>query len=615
MAGNQNPKSLLAFILACAVILAAAFSYPKWTKERTEATLSWDVMGFYLYLPATFIYKDLKQLTFKDDILKKYNPTSSFYQAYPAKNGNYVMKYPIGLAILYAPFFALASLVAWVAGYPNDGFSFPYQFAISWGGISMSFLGLWVTRKNLLKYFSDEVTAAALLAIVLATNYLNYSGIGAGHTHNWLFTIYALLIHFSIKWHQKPTYRTSVAIGACVGIAALTRPTDIISFLIPLFWGFTEGGQTLKAAFAERLKTIRLHSGKLLTATLVVALFGCIQLIYWKYVSGNWIEYSYQDQGFSWDGVHLRNTFFSFRKGWLIYTPIMSLALIGFYFLYRKNKALFWPCFIFSMINIYIAFSWDIWWYGGSFGQRAMIQGYAILIFPLAAFFQYVVRSKISSILVGLLCAFFVWLNLLQTYQAHFNGILDPEYMTEAYYWRVFGKTKIKPMDKKLLDTDEDFIGERKNIQNIYTNDFERMSDSLSIRLFPKREAGSPNSDSTKVFYLDKDHQFTPILNIPIESLKTGKWIRVSAKFYAPQKEWDTWRMAQLVTNFKQGEQNLKYRAIRVHRFTPPNQWIEAWIDMSIPDEAFDKLEVYFWNANGTKLLYIDDVKVETYDE
>ena len=29
--------------------------------------------------------------------------------------------------------------------------------------------------------------------------------------------------------------------------------------------------------------------------------------------------------------------------------------------------------------------AWDIWWYGGSFGQRALIQAYPVLLFPIAA--------------------------------------------------------------------------------------------------------------------------------------------------------------------------------------------------------------------------------------
>jgi len=66
--------SILAFFLCCAMVIGTALWYPKWEQPQTEATLSWDVMGYYLYLPAAIIYKDLKKLSFKDDIVEKYHP-------------------------------------------------------------------------------------------------------------------------------------------------------------------------------------------------------------------------------------------------------------------------------------------------------------------------------------------------------------------------------------------------------------------------------------------------------------------------------------------------------------------------------------------------------------
>ena len=59
----------------CAVLLAggAFFYYPKWEQSGTEATISWDVAGYYLYLPAVFIYGDLKHLSFGEEMLQKYH--------------------------------------------------------------------------------------------------------------------------------------------------------------------------------------------------------------------------------------------------------------------------------------------------------------------------------------------------------------------------------------------------------------------------------------------------------------------------------------------------------------------------------------------------------------
>jgi len=136
--------SLIAFFISCFVIIAVALWYPKWEKPGTEATLSWDVMGYYLYLPAGLIYKDLEKVAFKEEIIKKYNPTAGFYQAFKhEKSGNYVMKYSIGLAVLYSPFFLLGHAYALISDYPPDGFSLPYQIAISWGSLFIAFLGLW----------------------------------------------------------------------------------------------------------------------------------------------------------------------------------------------------------------------------------------------------------------------------------------------------------------------------------------------------------------------------------------------------------------------------------------------------------------------------------------
>ena len=40
-------------------------------------------------------------------------------------------------------------------------------------------------------------------------------------------------------------------------------------------------------------------------------------------------------------------------------------------------------------------FSWWCWWYGGSFGLRAMIDVYAVWAIPMAAFFTWVYNQKI----------------------------------------------------------------------------------------------------------------------------------------------------------------------------------------------------------------------------
>ena len=220
----------------CALILVASslFFYPKWKKANSEATISWDVSGYYLYLPAALIYQDIKQLDWWAGIDEKYHPGPGMGQAFKHPSGNFVMKYTMGQAIQFLPWFLIANTVAEPLGYPADGFSTPYQAAISWGSLLVALLGLWFLRRVLLVYFSDTVVAAVLLSLVFGSNYLEYAGITGAMTHNWLFTLYSILIFTTIQFYKKPSFGLAALIGLLVGWAALTRPTEVISALIPI---------------------------------------------------------------------------------------------------------------------------------------------------------------------------------------------------------------------------------------------------------------------------------------------------------------------------------------------------------------------------------------------
>ena len=63
-----------------------------------------------------------------------------------------------------------------------------------------------------------------------------------------------------------------------------------------------------------------------------------IQIFYWKYVTGEWLVYSYQDQGFSWlKDIIFCKAYIAIVQGWLVYTPVMILSLIGTYLWIEKE--------------------------------------------------------------------------------------------------------------------------------------------------------------------------------------------------------------------------------------------------------------------------------------
>lgn len=599
----KNQYSLYAWLLAVLFLTAVnLFYYPKWKFSNTEATISWDVSGYYMYLPAIFIYKDLKQVAFLNDIQEKYQPAGSPYQVFDHWSGRRIMKYSTGMAVQYLPFFLAAHAVAAPLGYPADGFSRPYQLAISLGSLLIAVIGLWFMRKNLLRYFDDRPVAGALLLLVFATNYLDYSAINGAMTHNYLFTLYALLIWQTIRFYERPTYRRSLAIGLIVGLAALTRPTELIAVIIPVLWG-VKNAKDLR----DRIQFLLTNWQRLALAMIACGLVGSLQLIYWKTIAHEWLVYSYEDQGFSWLSPHIKNCLFSYRAGWLVYTPVMVFSLIGFYALYRRARSVFFPGLLFSLLFMYIAFSWDIWWYGGSLGQRSMVQAYAVLAFPLTAFLSWVLERRWTAIPFLALALFFIYHNLWWTHQAHRGGLFASEQMTRGYYWQVLFKNRenIDPDAYKLLDTDEIFTGERKNIQTIYENNFESDTTAFNCPVDP--------IEGRQSLCLDQERQFSPEYEVPLQP-EAGAWVRASATFRCQWKEWNYWQMTQLIVRYKFGEKIVKERAMRVYRYLDNGQTERLYLDCRRPPEDFDRVTVLFWNAESNKSIAVDEMKVEVFD-
>ncbi|MBK6829284.1 MAG: hypothetical protein IPG92_00410 [Flavobacteriales bacterium] len=129
------------------------------TTQTAKHALTWDVFGYYLYLPATFIHDDpaLKDRAWLDEVMLKYDPSTTLYQLVEGPDGSRVIKYSSGMAVAYAPWFFIAHVIAEQLGYPADGFSMPYQVLVTYGTLLHVLLGLFILRKVLLHFFDDLV--------------------------------------------------------------------------------------------------------------------------------------------------------------------------------------------------------------------------------------------------------------------------------------------------------------------------------------------------------------------------------------------------------------------------------------------------------------------------
>lgn len=604
----KNPVSLISLLLCGLLIAFCSFIYyPKFKAPAAEATIGWDVSGYYMYLPAFFIYQDLAQVEFQEEIMEKYAPTPSFEQAYKYENGNYIMKYSMGQAVMFSPFFLLAHGFASLSSYPADGFSLPYQFGIFLGSFLIALLGLWLARKILLLYFKDKVVGIALLLMVFGSNYLEYATMSAAMTHNYLFTVYAGLIWLTIRFYEDPSFLRAAGIGLLVGLAALTRPTEILVGILPLLWGLsTPMGKFLQERFSFVLK----HFPKFLLAGFLAFCVGFLQLLYWKSIGGHWLIYSYQDQGFSWLSPHVMDCLFSYKAGWLVYSPIMIFSLLGFIPLARQYKKLFFVGLIFSVLFMYVTFAWDIWWYGGSLGQRALVQAYPILLFPMAAFIQWVLsrKSPIFAYVFYALGAVMTYHNLWITHQAHKGGLFIPEQMNRTYFQHILWKSKdsVHPEARIYLDNQDAFLGEPKNPERIGFTDFEGDSVLANSPYTPIEGKYSTWVDGNKDFSLEWEVPLSPT---------DKKYLRLSADVFCQSRSGHYWSFPQLILDLRNGEKTVRKRIIRPFRHIDQGKATRINLDLKLPNRDYDRVKIYMWNGGGNQPMLMDRAELLVFDE
>lgn len=435
--------SALVIILIC---LTVAEVHLNLVRHKSRSVIVWDVVGYYSYLPATFIDKDLKLAFITPQNREQYYGIR--YAYLDDAQGHHVFKYPMGMAVLYAPFFFTAHLLAGPLGYTPDGYSEIYHAFIEYSGLFYLLFGLIFLRRLLRLYYSEAVTAISLLTIFFGTNLLCYATIDAAMSHAYSFSLFAAMLYGIACYYRDPRWHRMLIIGLLLGLLILVRPPNLLFGLAILFFGIKRFSD-----LRPRLLFLLTRYRHVLLLVLTVFLVVLPQLLYWHYVTGHYLVFSYGEEGFFFNKPHLWECLLGFRKGWLIYSPVFFFAIAGL-FAMRKQPA---KDFLSSHLVIvplffYTVASWWCWWYGGSFGLRPMIDLYPLLCFPLAACFVKIgYLNKTPRYLLSGLLAFLIVLNICQTFQYKYN-IIHYDAMTFRSYLNVFNKTEHKAVDTTLLD-------------------------------------------------------------------------------------------------------------------------------------------------------------------
>lgn len=586
MLSNQDRASRTAVVIAVAALLIMRLI------SLTANELSWDVFGYYLYLPATIIHGDplLHDTGWVQQAMEQYGTTGTLYQLSTAPDDRTPMYFFLmGMAICYLPFFLVGHAAAWLTGAPMDGFSMPYQAAMAIGAVAYTAIGLWQLRKALRHFLDDRTVAVTLLLLVFGTNLLHFGSAKNLETANFLFCMVSVLLAATIRWHAGEKRRDLLIMAASIALITLIKPSEIVCGILPLAWGIKD-----RASLRAKLALLARKRTDLLLAMLLGLVIMAPQLLYWHKMTGHFIYDSYKNPGVGLDlgSPHLMEVLFSFRKGWLLYTPLMLLAIAGMVPLYGRARGVFWPVLIYSCLSLYIIASWSEWWYGASYSVRPMITLYPVLAIPLGMMVGKLMGwSAPKRTIAWGMVALLVFLNWFQLWQFR-SWVLHPFRTTKDYYFAVFGRTTIPPGAERWLSAEWSFDG----TEHMEADDRYR---SAVVPL-----AGP---SGTAAMVLDGEHPYAGTWEMPFERMTNGEyvWLQVQAKLRAPAG-WSG-EPPCIVFEVRRAEGAYGYRTACTSVPATDSTWMLEGRYMTPPiRDVEDIVRVYLWHRGGAPLEVAD---------
>lgn len=440
-------NSFKSFSKICIFVIGSVFAFiflkeSFVQKEQRSCVAAYDQFGYYAYLPATFIYDDLAfQKPWKEKIQLHYCDQERVYQFVDIEGGKKVNMYHMGLSYLHLPGFLVANSLAKPLGYKQDGMSQPYRVAIKCTALFFILLGLIFFRKTLLLFFNDWITGLVIILVYGASNLFVTFYYGDLMPHLYLFTLNTIFLYSIVSYLKKEKWHYLLSAIFILGLSVAIRPTQAIWGIVPFILFLYQ--------YKLSWKTLKL----LVLFPIGALLINFPQLLYWKLEGGSWLIMNLHSESLSFLHPYTIDFLISYKKGWLLYSPVFLFSFVGIWFGLRQNKQLVTAISVFALLTIYVLSSWDSWWYAASFGSRVMVDSYIVFGLLIGFFIQGISRSNKTLVPTLSIFTLFIGLSVFQSFQ-YFEGIIDNERMTGDYYWSVFGKTSAEHLDRSLLEID-----------------------------------------------------------------------------------------------------------------------------------------------------------------
>ncbi len=323
--------------------------------------------------------------------------------------GYHANPYPIGAALLWAPAFLVAHLLAPVLGYTADGYSPPYIRAISLSSVLLGLAGLLLLYDVARRWASPAAATWAIIAVWLSSPLLFYQFAHPSMSHAVDVFINSLVLWWWSR-HDERMVRWWLVLGLLIGFAGCVRPQNMLLGLVPGLW---------LVASLVRDRRVRPWLTPLYALGLGALLgFAPQALVWWRvfgspFVDVQAIAYN-RPQTFDVFRPHLLEVLFSSNRGLFVWSPLLLLCTLAWPALWRYDRRAGLFLLVNAVAQTYLIASWTIWWGGAAFGARLLLGLVPFWALSLAAGFEWLRRRGFRHwALAGAAGVFATWNGLL----------------------------------------------------------------------------------------------------------------------------------------------------------------------------------------------------------